>query len=430
MRVVILKERVAEEHRVAATPDTVSKILKLGAEVAIETGAGLAAGYEDSAYVTAGATVGDDATKLLSSSDIFLTVQSLYSPEISGNLPKDSTVIGMLSPYEKGTQLKAIAENMVTAFAIEFLPRITRAQSMDVLSSQSNLAGYRAVIEGFYHLQKVAPMMMTAAGTVKPAKVLVLGAGVAGLQAIATAKRMGAVVSAFDVRTAAKEQVESLGATFVEVPSDEAGDAAGGYAKEMSDDYKRKQRELLAKTLTEQDLVITTALIPGKPAPVLITEAMVKDMKQGSVILDLAAITGGNCEITVAGEISIQYGVTIVGIKNIPSLVAKDSSQLYATNLLKFLEQIISKETKQLSINMDDEIIKSTMVTYQGKIVHAAVADAPVTSAPRKAPAAASIPRKVRQKEGARNNLVIQTYIDKKPNAVLSSSDFFQKKKV
>jgi NAD(P) transhydrogenase subunit alpha len=264
------------------------------------------------------------------------------------------------------------AEKKITAIALELLPRITRAQSMDVLSSQSNLAGYKAVIDAAYHFGRLFPMMMTAAGTVAPARVLVLGAGVAGLQAVATAKRLGAIVSAFDVRPAAKEQVESLGAKFVEVPSEEAESAetAGGYAREMSDEYKKKQAKLIHETAKKSDIIITTALIPGKPAPVLITEEMVRDMKPGSVIFDLAGAAGGNCPLCVLDQIIVVHDVAILSYENVPSHVPMDASTLYARNVFNFLVPMIDKETKTLRIDMEDEIIRGGLLTHEGRIVH------------------------------------------------------------
>lgn len=279
----------------------------------------------------------------------------------------------MLDPYTSRELLALYNQKKISAFALELLPRISRAQSMDVLSSQSNLAGYRAVIDAVAIFGKAVPMMMTAAGTVAPAKVLVLGAGVAGLQAIATAKRLGAVVSAFDVRGAAKEQVESLGAKFIEVPAEESGDAAGGYAKEMSEDYKRKQSQLIADTIKKQDVVISTALIPGKPAPVLITEAMVKDMKAGSVIVDLAVASGGNCPLSELDKVVVKHGVTLIGYSNMPSRVAVDASQLYARNVYNFVSTLlISKEG--LSVKWDDELVIGTLLTKEGATVHKAFA--------------------------------------------------------
>jgi NAD(P) transhydrogenase subunit alpha len=326
----------------------------------VESDAGKAAGLADSAYEEAGAAIGSD----LGTAQIILAVRPPESLQLSVMAP-GAFLIGMLEPYGDKTRLEAYNEHHLSAFSLELLPRISRAQGMDVLSSQSNLAGYRAAIEAVAALGKAVPMMMTAAGTVAPAKALVLGAGVAGLQAIATAKRLGAVVSAFDVRAAAKEQVESLGAKFIEVPAEESGDAAGGYAKEMSDDYKRKQGELLAETIAKQDMVITTALIPGKPAPTLITEDMVKSMKPGAVIVDLAAASGGNCPLTLPDKAIVKHGVHILGYTNLPSHVAADASQLYARNLYNFVSTLIVPEPK-----WEDELVVGTLLTREGKVVH------------------------------------------------------------
>lgn len=367
MKVAVLREYKPGELRVAATPDSVKKYIAAGASVAVETGAGAGSSIADADYQAAGASVGD-AQSCVKDAQIILTVRSPENAALS-SLPDGALLVGMLDPYGERDKIVAYNQKKLSAFSLEFLPRISRAQSMDVLSSQSNLAGYRAVIDAVAALGKAVPMMMTAAGTVAPAKALILGAGVAGLQAIATAKRLGAVVSAFDVRTAAKEQVESLGAKFVEVPAEESGDAAGGYAKEMSEDYKRKQSQLIHDTIKKQDIVISTALIPGKPAPVLITEAMVKDMKPGSVIVDLAAIAGGNCPLTELDKVVVKHGVTLIGYGNIPSRVAADASQLYARNLYHFVSTLmITKEG--LGVKWEDELIVGTLLTKDGATVH------------------------------------------------------------
>lgn len=326
MKIVITKERRAHERRVAATPDTVKKFIALGFEVAVEQSAGESSRISDAEYIAAGAIVSADLTALLGSADIILKVQR---PLLAGEgdidelalMKRGAVLLGMLSPYADPKAVSLYAQAGITALTLEFVPRITRAQSMDVLSSQSNLAGYRSVIEAINIYDRVMPMMMTAAGTVAPARVMVLGAGVAGLQAIATAKRLGAIVSATDVRAASKEQVESLGGKFVMVESDEVKNAetAGGYAKEMSDDYKRRQAELVAETLKKQDIAICTALIPGRKAPTLINDEMVYSMRPGSVIVDLAAEQGGNCTLTKPGEIVEVNGVSIIGLLNIPS---------------------------------------------------------------------------------------------------------------
>ena len=381
MKIGIPKERREHEHRVAATPDTVKKLIGLGFEVTVERDAGAGASLLDPAYRAAGATIAADAAAALQDADIVLKVQRPLTeveggPDELSYMKAGAKLIGSLGAYANPEQVKAYADAKVDAFAMELLPRITRAQSMDVLSSQSNLAGYRAVLEACNVFGRGMPMMMTAAGTVAPARVLILGAGVAGLQAVATAKRLGAVVSAFDVRPAVKEQVESLGATFVEVESEEteAAETAGGYAKEMSEDYKRKQSELIHETLKKQDIVIPTALIPGKPAPVLITDAMVRDMKPGAIIVDLAIEAGGNCELSEEGIVEV-HGVTIVAYANLPSRIAEDASALYAKNLLNFLTPLVDAETKTLKLDPEDEIIQGTQLTQGGAIVHSAFLD-------------------------------------------------------
>lgn len=369
MKIAVLRERKEGELRVAATPDSVKKYIALGASVTVEKDAGKGAAISDAAYQSAGATIAASATAAVNDADIILTVRPPEADALAAS-KQGAALIGMLEPYQfKGTAGAYNAKKLST-FSLELLPRLSRAQSMDVLSSQSNLAGYRAVIDAVAIFGKAVPMMMTAAGTVAPAKALILGAGVAGLQAIATARRLGAVVSAFDVRTAAKEQVESLGAKFIEVPASESGDAAGGYAKEMSDDYKKKQAELLAEVITKQDLVITTALIPGKPAPVLITEEMVKTMKPGSIIVDLAAAAGGNCPLTELDKVVEKHGVTLVGYSNIPSRVAVDASQLYARNLLNFITGLMVNKEGALDIKWEDELVTGTLLTKDGASVH------------------------------------------------------------
>ncbi|MBW7836650.1 MAG: Re/Si-specific NAD(P)(+) transhydrogenase subunit alpha [Sphingomonadales bacterium] len=378
MKIAIPAERRAHEKRVAATPETVKKYRALGFDVIVERGAGEASRYPDSQYVDAGATIAPDAAAALKEADIVLKVQRPQSAAEGADelalLKKGALLVSVLSPYQAPEQVKAYAAAGVNAFAMEFMPRITRAQTMDVLSSQSNLAGYRAVIEAAYEFGRAMPMMMTAAGTVAPGRVLVMGAGVAGLQAIATARRLGAIVSATDVRLAAKEQVESLGATFVVAESEElkSAETAGGYAKEMSEDFKKKQAALIAETIKKQDIVITTALIPGKKAPVLVDDAMVKSMKPGSIIVDLAVEQGGNCTLAKPGEIIEVGGVKIVGHLNLPARLATDASALYAKNLLNFLTPLIDKESKTLKINWDDEIIKGTALTRDGQVIHPA----------------------------------------------------------
>lgn len=373
MKIAAVKE-TAPESRVALTPDSAKKFVALGAEVAIEQGAGAASGISDEAYRTAGAIVAPSAAEALKGADITLSV-SMPSDATLALIPEGSILVGMLNPLDKTTDFSGVSRRNLQSYAMELLPRISRAQSMDVLSSQSNLAGYRAVIEAVAATTKTVPMMMTAAGTIPPAKALVLGAGVAGLQAIATAKRLGAVVHAFDVRAAVKEQVMSLGAKFVEVAAGINAETSGGYAKEMDDDYKRRQEEAIATIIASQDVVISTALIPGKPAPRLITEAMVASMKPGSVIVDLAAGAGGNCALSKKDEkIVTDNGVIILGYTDLPSRAASDASPLYARNLFTFVSTLMmDKTTKQLNVLWDDELIKGTLITKGGSIVHPAL---------------------------------------------------------
>ena len=383
MKIGIAKERRAHELRVAVTPDTVKKFIGLGAEVAIEAGAGLGSSYTDEAYVAAGARIVPDAAAAISDADIVLKVQRPLSaaeggPDELALLKRGAMLVGILAPYGAKDQLAQYAQRGVNAFAMEFMPRITRAQTMDVLSSQANLAGYRAVIDAAAAFGRAFPMMMTAAGTVAPARVFVMGAGVAGLQAIATARRLGAIVSGTDVRPAAKEQVTSLGATFVAVEDEEfkQAETAAGYAKPMSAEYQKKQAALVAEHIKKQDVVVTTALIPGRPAPVLVSEEMVASMKHGSVIVDLAVEQGGNCPLSEPGKVVVKHGVTLIGHLNMPSRIAVDASALYARNLLSFLTPLIDKESKALKINWDDEIIKGTALTRDGQVVHPAFAGA------------------------------------------------------
>ncbi|HET8726473.1 MAG TPA: Re/Si-specific NAD(P)(+) transhydrogenase subunit alpha [Alphaproteobacteria bacterium] len=389
MKIAILKERRPGELRVAASPETVKRFAGLGIEVVVEKGAGETAAATDEAYRNAGATIADDAKAALDGADVVLKVQRpLLADEGKIDelvlMKRGAVLIGALAPYDAGDSLKAYADAGIDAFAMELMPRITRAQSMDILSSQSNLAGYRAVLDAAAEFGRAFPMMMTAAGTVPPAKAMIMGVGVAGLQAIATARRLGAVVSATDVRPATKEQVESLGGTFIAVEDEEfrQAETAGGYAKEMSDAYKQKQAELIAETIRKQDIVITTALIPGRPAPVLVTEEMVATMKPGSVIVDLAVERGGNCPLSKPGKVvTTKNGVKIVGHTNVPSRVAVDASALYAKNLLNFLTPLVDRDQKALKIDWDDEIIKGTALTRDGRIVHPAFLAAEPASA-------------------------------------------------
>jgi NAD(P) transhydrogenase subunit alpha len=377
MKIAIPKERRPGEKRVAATPETVKKLVALGVEVVVEAGAGVSAAIPDTAFAEAGATMAADEAAALGDADVVFKVQRPLTsaddgPDEIAMMKQGATLIAMLAPYADRAHIDALAQAGVTGFAMELMPRISRAQSMDVLSSQSNLAGYKAVLDATHEFGRAMPMMMTAAGTIAPARVMVMGAGVAGLQAIATARRLGAIVSATDVRPAAKEQVESLGATFVMVESEETAEAetAGGYAKEMSEDYKQKQAALVHETMKKQDIAICTALIPGRPAPLLISEAMVKDMKPGSVIVDLAAEAGGNCELTKPGEVVEAHGVRIVGHLNTASSVAVDASALYAKNLLNFITPFVDGESGALTIDWEDETVAGTLVTRDGAVVH------------------------------------------------------------
>jgi len=372
MRIAVPTETQGAETRVAATPETVRKFTGLGAEVVVETKAGLASGISDADYEAAGATIANSAADALKGAAIVLKVRRPGESEIAG-LPGGALVIGIMDPYGNEAAVEALSKANVAAFAMEFMPRITRAQVMDVLSSQANLAGYRAVIDGAAEYGRALPMMMTAAGTVPAARIFIMGVGVAGLQAIATARRMGAIVTATDVRPATKEQVESLGAKFLAVEDDEFKQAqtAGGYAKEMSKEYQAKQAELTASHIAKQDIVVTTALIPGRPAPKLISAAMVESMKAGSVIIDLAVERGGNCELAKPGEIvTTPNGVKIVGHLNVPGRLPATSSQLYAKNLFAFVETLIDKTTKTLAVNWDDELVKATALTRDGVVIH------------------------------------------------------------
>jgi H+-translocating NAD(P) transhydrogenase subunit alpha len=369
MKIAVLRERKEGELRVAITPDTVKKYIAAGSSVVIETGAGKGSAIPDEQYRLAGASIAADAMEATKDAELLLKVAAPEKDEMM-LLPEGIMLAGMLDPFAGNDAIAAYNLKKISAFALELLPRISRAQAMDVLSSQSNLAGYRAVIDAVAAFGKAVPMMMTAAGTVVPAKALILGAGVAGLQAIATAKRLGAVVSAFDVRPAVKEQVESLGAKFIEVPADESGEAAGGYAKEMSEDYQRRQAQLIMDTLKKQDMVITTALIPGKPAPVLITEEMVKNMKPGSVIVDLAVAAGGNCPLSRLDKVIQKYNVLIIGFGNMPSRVAVDASQLYARNLYNFVSTLLAAKDGTMAVQWEDELVVGTLLTRGGETVH------------------------------------------------------------
>ncbi|HEX6112076.1 MAG TPA: Re/Si-specific NAD(P)(+) transhydrogenase subunit alpha [Geminicoccaceae bacterium] len=377
MKIGVPKEHRPDELRVAASPDTVKRLAGRGIGVLIEAGAGAGARYADESFAQAGATLVNDAASLYGDADVILKVRR---PLAAGEgdldemalLRSGQVLIGMLNPYQHPGQVAAYAKAGVIAFTLELLPRTTRAQAMDVLSSQANLAGYRAVIDGLAEFDRVMPMLMTAAGTVPPAKVFVIGAGVAGLQAIATARRLGAVVSATDIRPAAKEEIESLGAKFVGVVKEEAA-TAGGYAKELSEEDRKQQAEMVAQHLKGQDLVITTAQIPGRPAPRLVSRAMLESMRPGSVLVDLAVESGGNVEGSEVGRVVDLGGVKIVGHANMASRLAPATSALYARNLLNFLDLLIDKETSELVINEDDQLIKGTLITKHGKVVNPAL---------------------------------------------------------
>jgi NAD(P) transhydrogenase subunit alpha len=388
MKVAIIKERRAFERRVAASPDTVKRMVGMGLEVVVESRAGEGADFTDTTLAAAGASIAADPATALGDADIVLKVQR---PLTGGGtecdelkyLKRGSVLIGLLQPLRYPQDAYAYADAGVAAFAIELLPRITRAQTMDALSSQANLAGYKAVLEAADQFGRAFPMMMTAAGTIKAARVLVMGAGVAGLQAIATARRLGAIVSATDVRAAAKEQVESLGASFISVDEAAARSAetAEGYAREMGEDFQRRQRDKISEVLKRTDVVICTALIPGRKAPVLLTEAMLGELASGAVVVDLAVEAGGNVEGSRLDEIvTTQGGVKIVGYANMPSRIATDASQLYSRNLFNFLALIVDKEGK-LKIDTTDEIIRATLLTENGAVTNPALATPAVADA-------------------------------------------------
>ena len=364
MLIAVPAETQTHEKRVAATPETVARFVAAGCSVVVERGAGHGACFTDAAYEGAGARLADDFRASCVDADLVLKVRAPSGVELKG-LASGTTVASLVSPFTNPL-LQDYADAGLTCFCMEMVPRISRAQSMDVLSSQANIAGYKSVLLAMQHYGRFMPMLMTAAGTVQPAKVLILGAGVAGLQAIATARRMGANVEVFDVRAAAREQVESLGARFVEVEADADAEDAGGYAKEMDDDYRYRQSELLAKHVAKSDIIITTALIPGKPAPVLVTEEMVKSMKSGSVIVDLAVEMGGNCPLSEMDQVVEKYGVTLVGVGNVPALMATDASQLYARNLFNFISPMIDQEGGALKIDMEDEVIQASLICRNG----------------------------------------------------------------
>ncbi len=372
MKIAIPKERRDNEPRVAASPDVVKKLTGLGFQVVVEKGAGAGASFTDKAFENAGATIAANKEAALKTADVVFKVQAPLPEEIA-LMKKGAMLIASLGALTSPKDVEAYAKAGIAAFAMELMPRISRAQSMDILSSQSNLAGYKAVVEAASAFSRAFPMMMTAAGTVAPAKVFVMGVGVAGLQAIATAKRLGAVVTATDVRPATKEQVASLGGKFLEVDpeAEKEAETTGGYAKEMSDDYKKKQAAKVREHIKSQDIVITTALIPGRKAPLLVSEEMVADMKPGSVIVDLAAEAGGNCALTKMGQVVVaKNGVKIVGPANLAGQLAQDASALFAKNILNFITPFVTKDTKELAIDWNDELVKGTLVTRDGKVVH------------------------------------------------------------
>lgn len=371
--VFVSKEQRPGETRVAATPETVKQLVKAGAETSVEAGAGLAASYSDAEYEQAGAKVVTDGPAARSSADLVLAIHPPAPAEVSG-LKAGSTLVCSLQPLLALPLVQALAEAKVTSFAMDLMPRITRAQKMDILSSQATVAGYQAVLMSAAALPKMFPLLMTAAGTLTPAKVVVLGAGVAGLQAIATARRLGAVVEANDIRPAVAEQVESLGASFIDTGTPPQAETSGGYAKETSEEYARKQKETLTQHLSAADVVITTALIPGRKAPILVDEDMVKAMSQGSVIVDLAVEMGGNVEGSVAGETVTKHGVTIIGESNLPGHCARDASQMFGRNVGAFLELILKEGA--LAPDWEDECVVGTCVTHDGDVKHAASVEA------------------------------------------------------
>jgi proton-translocating NAD(P)+ transhydrogenase subunit alpha len=392
-----------DEPRIGLTPETVKKLVKAGATVKIRSGAGLRSHFADKEYQDAGAEIAGSDQDAVGGADIVLTVRR-PSPELVKHMKQGAALIGMLDPYFDAEGLAALAKSGVALFTMELMPRISRAQNMDVLSSQSNLAGYKAVVDAAAEFDRALPMMMTAAGTVPAARVFVMGVGVAGLQAIATARRLGAIVTATDVRPAVKEQVASLGAKFIAVEDEEfkQAETSGGYAKEMSDAYKQKQAALVAEHVKTQDIVITTALIPGRPAPKLISKAMIESMRPGSIIVDLAVERGGNAELAKPGEIVTHNGVRIFGKLNLPGSVPVNASSLYARNLQAFVEPLIDKEKKTLAINWADELVKGTLIARDGNIVNAMIADRlggakAATGAP---PASNAAPKTAAKKNG------------------------------
>ena len=361
MRIVSVREDKKFEKRIAISPEIAKKYIALGLEISLSESYGEHLGFKDSEYKELGVKISEDIKEVISSADVIVQL-GLPSDEIIPLIKENQTLIGILNPYNNKEKIESLAKNKINVFSLELLPRITRAQSMDILSSQANLAGYKAVIDSFANFEKAIPMMMTAAGTIPAAKVLVVGAGVAGLQAIATAKRMGAIVFATDVRTASKEQVESLGGKFLTVDGAENLETEGGYAKEASDDFKKKQEELLSETLKKIDIVICTALIPGKKAPIIIKENMIINMQSGSVIYDLAAVQGGNTAFSEVDKVVNKNGVKIIGETNILNKLPISASSLYAKNVFNFFTNLYDKENKKININLEDEIILKTLI--------------------------------------------------------------------
>lgn len=373
MIVAIPKEILPGENRVAIVPDTASKLIKAGFEILVEKDAGINAGFTNESYQAIGAKIISDITELYNNADIVLKVQRPADHPVLGKhetdlIKKGTILITFLYPLHYYDLAKQCADKGINVLSMDFIPRTTLAQKMDALSSQANIAGYKSVILAANHLGKIFPLLMTAAGTISPAKVVIMGAGVAGLQALGTAKRLGAVVEVSDVRPAVKEEVQSLGGKFIEVKTDESMQDAGGYAKEASEEFLKKQKELLFKHITEADIVITTALVPGKKAPVLVTEEMVKNMRPGSVVLDMAVEFGGNCEVSEKGKTVVKHGVTIIGEPNLPALVPTHSSEVYSKNLLNLLNHI-GKEGK-VELKLEDEIVKGSLITYNGEVVN------------------------------------------------------------
>ena len=409
----VLKE-AAGEPRVAATPETVKKLSALSVKVTVETGAGSASGFEDAAYKEAGATVAKATAALLKKSDIVFGVRAPGAAQVKA-MKAGALLVASLNPYQDAAGVKSYASAKIQAMAMELMPRITRAQSMDILSSQSNLSGYKAVLDATAEYGRALPMMMTAAGTIPAARVFVMGAGVAGLQAIATAKRLGAIVSATDVRRAAAEQVESLGGTFVmvEADEDESGETEGGYAKEMSADYQKRQQALVTEHIAKQDIVICTALIPGRQAPELVTKKMLEGMKPGSVLVDLAVEQGGNCRLSKAGKVVEHKGVKLVAHNNVPGRLAGNASELYARNLFNFIDAFFDKDKKTLALDWEDEIIAGIGLTRDGAIVHPALISKPAKKPVAKKPAA----KKTAAKKPAAKKPAAKKTAAKKPAA-------------